>query len=56
MAEFEKEEKENQELNGQSDIAAETENETETFVEDTETITDAESAQDIQDEDEGEVE
>ena len=52
----EKEEKENQELNGQSDIAAETENETETFVEDTETITDAESAQDIQDEDEGEVE
>ena len=34
----------------------ETENETETFVEDTETITDAESAQDIQDEDEGEVE
>lgn len=52
----EKEEKENQELNGQSDIVAETENETETFVEDTETITDAESAQDIQDEDEGEVE
>ena len=52
----EKEEKENQELDGQSDIAAETENETETFVEDTETITDAESAQDIQDEDEEEVE